>query len=347
MVQQLVSIIVPIYNAEKYFNRCLDSLVSQTYKKIEIILIDDGSLDKSSELCDVWAKRDHRIKVIHKTNRGLSDARNVGIKEAKGMYLCFVDSDDFIEKTLIEETYSIARKAEADIVIYSNYDVDWNGKRKRHDLVSLKEFYQNDEIMNLLFKESIGAMPENESDGEVGLAPWGKLYKRSLIEKNSIFFKDEHKLMYEDLMFLLDLMPHVKRAVILNKPLYNYYQNKSSLTHIVTLDKFDRLKQQFYYLKENEPYRSEIFNDYETELRFKRTIMSYIRVFIIQCILNNVSYKNIKKICNDKLSKEIMAQYPIEKLPYSKAVFAYCIKYKLVSLLVFVVKLKEKLKSRK
>ncbi|MCC4414511.1 glycosyltransferase [Limosilactobacillus reuteri] len=347
MVQQLVSIIVPIYNAEKYFNRCLDSLVSQTYKKIEIILIDDGSLDKSSELCDAWAKRDHRIKVIHKANRGLSDARNVGIEEAKGMYLCFVDSDDFIEKTLIEETYSIAKKAEADIVIYSNYDVDWNGKRKRHDLVSSKEFYQNDEIMNLLFKESIGAMPKNESDGEVGLAPWGKLYKRSLIEKNSIFFKDEHKLMYEDLMFLLDLMPHVKRAVILNKPLYNYYQNKSSLTHTVTLDKFDRLKQQFYYLRENEPYRSEIFNDYETELRFKRTIMSYIRVFVIQCILNNVSYKNIKKICNDKLSKEIMAQYPIEKLPYSKAVFAYCIKYKLVFLLVFVVNLKEKLKSRK
>ena len=102
----LVSIIVPVYNVEKYLERCIDSLVNQTLKDIEIILVDDGSTDDSGNICDKYAKKDKRIKVIHKENGGLSDARNIGLSIANGRYLQFVDSDDFIHKQMIEILYN-------------------------------------------------------------------------------------------------------------------------------------------------------------------------------------------------------------------------------------------------
>ena len=100
-MENLVSIIIPVYNVEKYLNKCIESIVSQTYKNLDIIIIDDGSKDSSGKMCDEWANKDNRIRVIHKTNGGLSDARNVGIEHAKGNYISFIDSDDFIETAIL------------------------------------------------------------------------------------------------------------------------------------------------------------------------------------------------------------------------------------------------------
>ena len=119
----LISIIVPVYNVEEYLDKCVESIVNQTYKNIEVILVDDGSPDNCPKMCDDWAKKDKRIKVIHKKNGGLSDARNKGIDESKGEYLSFVDSDDYITDNYVELLYNIISKEHADISMAKQYVV--------------------------------------------------------------------------------------------------------------------------------------------------------------------------------------------------------------------------------
>ena len=125
----LVSIVVPVYNVEKYLNRCIFSIVNQTYKNIEIILVDDGSGDNSGTICDEWAEKDARIKVIHKSNGGLSSARNVGVSAVQGEYISFIDSDDYIRPTMIKDLVLCCEKFNADIgisnvmQIYRNFEL--------------------------------------------------------------------------------------------------------------------------------------------------------------------------------------------------------------------------------
>ena len=121
MDNYLVSIIVPIYNVEKYLDRCIQSILNQSYENLEIILVDDGSPDRSSEICDEYRKSDQRIKVVHKENGGLSDARNAGLILAKGKYIIFLDSDDYIEHTMVEDAVTVLEKNDSDIVIWGYY----------------------------------------------------------------------------------------------------------------------------------------------------------------------------------------------------------------------------------
>ena len=125
-----VSVIIPIYNSEKYLHECLDSVINQTYKDIEIILVDDGSTDKSSSICDEYAKKDERIKVFHTSNNGPSHARNIGIDNATGEYIVFQDSDDYIELNMIEDTVKEALKSDSDLVI-SGHKTFFEEERKK------------------------------------------------------------------------------------------------------------------------------------------------------------------------------------------------------------------------
>ena len=117
-MKDLVSIVVPIYNVEKYLDRCLDSIVAQTYRNLDIILVDDGSPDSCPQMCDAWAKKDSRIRVIHKRNQGLGMARNTGIENALGTYICFFDSDDYIAAETVEKAVKVAREEQAEVVIF-------------------------------------------------------------------------------------------------------------------------------------------------------------------------------------------------------------------------------------
>ena len=335
-----VSIIVAIYNVDKYISRCIKSLIDQTYKNIEIILVDDGSVDNSPKICDAWALKDTRVRVIHKKNGGLSDARNAGLSVANGEYVCFVDGDDFIEKELVDQAYTSAKENNVDIVIYSNYVVTLGNVKMRHDLNFSKDVYRGKRDILQLFKESIGTMPNSSSDYDIGFSPWGKLYKRDVLIKNGIKFQSERKLIYEDLMLLLDLIPCIKSAAIVNKPLYDYYQNSSSLTRSVDPNRFYKIKEQYYYLKNNSPYREEIFLDKEILLRFKRTMLSYVRNCAMRTINDSHAYKNIKEICQDSLCTEILSDYPVKKLPRNQKIFAYFLKHKVTIALLLITKIK-------
>ena len=170
----LISAIVPVYNVEKYLYRCVDSILKQTYENFELILIDDGSPDNCSQMCDELSEKDSRIKVIHQENQGLSAARNSGIKIAKGNYLTFIDSDDWISNTMFEDLINLIKEKNADISICNFIVTDGNAIYKKNTKAEEK-LYSKDEFMKIILRVN--------SNRCIHYA-WGKLYKKDVIDKN-------------------------------------------------------------------------------------------------------------------------------------------------------------------
>lgn len=206
----VISVIVPVYNAEKYLRECLDSIVNQTYKNIEIILVDDGSTDGSGAICDEYADKDVRIKVYHIPNGGVSNARNLGIDNANGEYLMFVDSDDEVSRDCIEKLYCAIEYKEQDLVIGNFCDVYENRKIIQHENLSI-----------------IGNLQDDYANIRILLqGPWGKLYRSEILKKNKIRFRVDISLT-EDQIFNYDFLKKASTYTLLQEPIYYYYHRKN------------------------------------------------------------------------------------------------------------------------
>lgn len=206
MEMKKISIIVPIYNKEKYLEKCIESIVGQTYKNIEIILVDDGSTDSSSAICEDWADKDERIKVIHKENGGMSSARNAGLDICNGDYVMFVDSDDWIDSDMAERLYSAAISNNCQIVSSGFYYEYNNGLTSLSD-PKLIEIYGNDIIYNYLMDK---IRPE----------VWSKLYLKSLISD----FRFNESLFYaEDLYYNYFVMKKAESFCQIDSCKYHYF----------------------------------------------------------------------------------------------------------------------------
>lgn len=234
-MEKLVTVVVPVYRAEKYLDQCMESITGQSYRNLEILLIDDGSDDDCPRICEDWAARDDRIRVIHRKNEGLGSARNLGIRLAKGAYLCFVDSDDFLEKTALEE----ARKRDADVVVFGYSDVDSGGKL-------LESFVSRVEKCRFL-GEGVRKefLPLFLAGGrKTGLYPgvcWC-LFSMELIKRASWQFPSEREIICEDIYALLSLFSFVESVEIVTKPLYNYRKSGDSLSRHYRADRFEKGK---------------------------------------------------------------------------------------------------------
>ena len=219
---KLISVIIPIYNVEEYLYDCVTSVVNQTYTNLEIILVDDGSPDNCPQMCDEWAKRDSRIRVIHKKNGGLSDARNAGIEISTGEYIAFVDSDDYLKLDMLEKLYTAAKRADADIAACGILTCDgekqtaWGCK----DMVGTSE-----QIYALLYNDT--AYP---------VAAWNKLYRRSCWE--SLRFPVGKTC--EDAFTTYQLIHNAERIVMIPEALYCYRIRPGSImTSSFSLKKMD------------------------------------------------------------------------------------------------------------
>ena len=211
----LISVIVPIYKVEPYLRRCVDSILAQTYQNLEIILVNDGSPDNCPAICDEFAKKDARIKVIHKVNGGLSDARNVGMTAANGDFLMFVDSDDWLEKSAIECLYQLLLSSNAQIAIGGMQRVeDQTNKILKSDF---------DGIKNIVSMTSSQAMEEFFRNG---CAAWGRLYHRNI--HSEIEFPDGE--INEDEAIVLLLLDRCNIVVQTNEVVYNYRCRAESIT---------------------------------------------------------------------------------------------------------------------
>ena len=295
MDNDLISVVIPIYKVEKYLNKCIDSVLKQTYKNLEIILVDDGSPDKCGKICDEYKKIDKRIKVIHKKNGGLSDARNYGIKAASGKYIGFIDSDDFISNEMYEILYFILKKSNADISVVSYKEVSEN-----NEVNDERKNIRNIDILNA--EQSMKFLFDNNKCGNYA---WNKLYKLSLFE--NIEYPVGKKM--EDLGTTYKLFDKCKNIAYCDLELYYYLQRQGSILHSIDEklcnDKFELCYERFIYLKNNYPALMENYT-----FMFENTLRLYP-------FLNSENKLNAQYILNQK--------WPIK---FSFSLFARFIMYK-------------------
>lgn len=281
-----ISVIVPVYNVEEYLEKCLDSIILQSYKDFELILVDDGSTDKSGIICDEYSKKDNRIKVIHKNNGGLSSARNAGLNVAIGDYIYFCDSDDYIENNCLEIINNYF-KLGYDLVVFSyvleGFSNNWTRSFKTQS-------YKCDDIVDFTIN--------NVFCNNLGWEAWSRAYKRSIIEENNIRFIDNKRIFAEDLQFLLFYLPHAKSITAINMPLYHYMYRENSIMSISkTLSKINNMNE----------LSKEVYDYYKSNGSFSKLIDVFplIHVFILYSVLKiNKNIRNNRKY-NKALIKEI------------------------------------------
>ena len=214
----LVSVVVPVYNVENYIGYCIKSIINQSYKDLDIILIDDGSTDTSGQICDEWAKSDDRISVIHKTNGGLSDARNVGIDIATGEYITFIDSDDYILPTFIEYLYNLISKNNADISVCQLINVD-----ESNSVIS-----SGGEPLDKIVRGNSDCMKEYLSSASIDTVAWRKLYKKELFKPDIRYPVGKY---HEDVWTTYKLIAQCKTIAIGSNALYAYRQRTGSIVN--------------------------------------------------------------------------------------------------------------------
>lgn len=227
----LVSVIVPVYNVERYLDRCISSIVNQTYRELEIILIDDGSPDNCPIICDEWAKKDSRIRVIHKENGGLGMARNTGIENASGKYIFFFDSDDFVELSTVEKCVCSALENNSDVVLFGFCEAFENGDIKPLDVTDRNSVYTGEEILNRLLPDLL------MNTYGLNISACAKMFRLDTIKQNSVRFRSERAIISEDTFFTIELFKVVSVASVVPECLYYYHKTDGSLTRTYRADR--------------------------------------------------------------------------------------------------------------
>ena len=221
-----ISIIIPVFNTEKYLRYCLDSIKRQTLQDIEVIVIDDGSSDSSATICDEYSQ-DKKFKIFHNQNQGVSETRNYGIAQATGEYCMFVDSDDWLDETMCETMWNVAHIHDSDMVICGNYNESTTGTKERHlyegDILFTDSIYVNDIAIRTL--GLVGKEMANPSKLDKLTPVWARIYRTSIIKDNNIRFIDLSKLPSECLQFNFEFSIKAKSAFYLDKVLYHYRRN--------------------------------------------------------------------------------------------------------------------------
>ena len=246
----LISIIIPVYKVEKYLEKCIQSLINQTYENLQIILVDDGSPDNCGKICDEYAQKDHRIEVIHKSNGGLSDARNKGLEIAKGEYIGFIDSDDYIESDMYEVLYNLLKQYNADVSICNFYTVSQGKIAIKNAENGIKEYNRIEILKEVLL------------DNNIQSYAWNKLYKKELFDE--IKYPVGKK--YEDIGTTFYLLEKCNKVVVTGKPEYYYINRQDSIVNNVTettiTDYIELIMQRYDYIEENIKELSSYNKDY-------------------------------------------------------------------------------------
>lgn len=349
MAAPKVSIVVPVYNTEKYLKECIDSLTAQTLKDIEIIIVDDGSKEGCANLCDELKNSDNRIKVIHKENEGLGLTRNAGILAASGEYVGFVDSDDYVDSVMFESLYNAAAKNGADIAVSGISFVGGNTFSKSGDYLQ-KNYFKSDTIfeddgIKTLLLGVVGALPNEPDDSRYGVSTCKNIFRRSLLMDKNIKFYSERKIISEDTLFMVDFIKCAKKAVGINGAFYRYRRNDESLSKSYKVDRFEKT---VTFLNELEAHIKDVLNVDEYGLYFDRLVQGYGRIICSQEVMyakdTNAPYKELKKrlkaICTNKLLVDTLKKYPWYKLPKKQAAFAFAMKYRLYFLQKLLVLLR-------
>ena len=339
MSEPKVSVIVPVYNCEKYIERCMDSLINQTLADIEIIVIDDESKDTTFEILKEYEKKDKRIKLMTKKNSGISSSRNKGMEIATGKYIAFIDGDDWIDLDCLEKMYEVAEKNQTDIVICS-YVREFKDHAKPKDIkLDENKIYQGEDLA-VLHRRILGPIKEEfrnpESLDSIGSA-CGKLYKREIILKSGYRFIDLKEIgTAEDTLFNFMLFNEVTKISFIDKCFYHYWkENENSITTKYNPNLFNQWKNLFKYMEEFIK-KNDLDNSFYESLG-NRICVGVLGLGLNECKEdNNVSWrvktKHLKTILNDKQIKEAYSKLELKYFPIHWKIF-YCFnKYRIAFL---------------
>lgn len=326
-----VSIIVPIYNVEKYLDKCLETLVNQTLKEIEIICVIDASPDQSIEICKKWQQKDGRIRLIDKkVNEGLGLTRNTGLNVAIGKYVAFIDSDDYVDTQMFEKLYKYAESHNLD-VCFCDYQYDLgNGRvtKSREIKREIVKTYKNEVVEYML--DMIGPLPEWPSDVKYLVSVWHGIYSKEIIEKYNIRFESERKNASEDMPFHIDFLSKAEKLGYIPFPGYYYRYNPISLSRSYTHKKFEAYEYLFDEVKEK---LGKICSEKQYMLHYQRFIFYFFRNIIKYEAVKDIDgqkFENIKLRCNDLRLKSIYKEYPYWRLPLKQRIFFFCMKHQIV-----------------
>lgn len=323
-----ISIIVPVYKAEKYLDRCVSSLINQTNQDIEIILVDDGSPDASGAICDSRAKKDSRIKVIHKKNEGQGIARNAGLDIAEGKYVMFLDSDDYLEESACKRLYEIAESEKADLCCYG-YQIE-GADGKIINRAKLKgSVYEGKEIADKFVLHFFG--DSMEEDDLRGVSACMTLFRRQIIEEHLIRFRSERQFLSEDTIFNLDFCQYVGRAVVVPEYFYHYVQNGDSFSHAYRKDRFELTKVLCDVLE----HYSDI---YKNQMKTENRIRMVYWVSLMECIKQEMrredsslpeTYRMIRKMCCDSETKKRIQAMETAGLNGKQKLLVFCVRHRM------------------
>lgn len=338
MASPKVSIIVPVYNTEKFLVQCIDSLTSQTLEEIEIIIVDDGSREECARLCDEIAGKDPRIKVIHKINEGPGLARNSGIEVANGEYIGFLDSDDYTKPMIYELLYSTALRYDADLVTSGVCYVGGNTFSQSGDY-SEKNFFEEDTVfegedMKTFLLGVVGALPRESDDSRYGVSVCNKIFRRSTITEKKIEFLSDRKYMSEDTLFIVDFIKSAKKAVGIPGAFYCYRRNDVSISKSYKSDRFEKF---LIFISELEDHIKTVLTREEYDLYLSRLTQGYGRILCSQEILHahdeKIKYRTLRarlaQICTNEKMAAVLKSYPWYQLPKKQAAFAFAMKHRL------------------
>lgn len=337
-MQPKVSIVVPCWGVEKYLDRCVESVVNQTLHDIEIILIDDKSPDRVPEMCDAWAKKDSRIKVVHKPeNEGLGMACNTGIENATGKYIAFCDSDDWVEIDMYEKMYNVAKEYKAQIVYSGIRRVDGNGNITPMNQADELKVYNGKSSVLGLGMDLVAAEPHSFEERRIAMSAKIVLYDASNIRKFSLRFQSERKMISEDLLWNLDNIACANCVVEIPFTFYNYFDNSNSLTNTVRKDRYPFYKSLAVELFERTKslgYPKDIDN------RIQRMFIGYSRHRLFLVCKSNQAYdikkQQLKEVCEDSFLQEMISSYPIYQMHVKRLLPILLVKYKLYNVMMFI-----------
>lgn len=339
----VVSIIIPVYNTEKYIDKCLESVVNQTYKNLQIILVDDGATDGSPKLCDEWAEKDERVSVIHKENEGLGYTRNAGLAVAQGKYVCFLDSDDTIELNTIEVCTDVLENSKADACFYPRKTFDKNGNYTVCKNIPSKLEFVDDEVKSEFSKAYWGAHPLEGADLFIHSSVCRGMFLRKTIEDNNLYFPSEREYLCEDVVFGLEFCKVAKKVIIIPQYFYNYTYNETSLTKSYRPQRLEQAKKLYQIMeKQLEEYKGVSDSLCRCQHRYISTVQQCVEMEVKTIKLHGFrqAYANMKKICQDSFVRAVLSDFAINEATVPRKIFIKLVlkKHVLILMLFYMLK---------
>lgn len=343
MSQPCISVIIPVYKIEDYIDKCVESIVNQTHKNLDIILIDDSSPDNCPQKCDEWAKKDSRIRVFHKENEGPSLARNLGLKEAKGDYICCVDGDDWIDADMCEKSLKAMLENDADVAMWS-YVREYDDRSIPKKIFDENIVFDEEAVDKQLKRRMIGLLGQELAHPETAdslCVLWGKLYKAQIIRDNNITIPDIRKIgTYEDGLFNLDIFSYAKKVIYINKNWYHYRKGNSiSITGAYKPKLFEQYNRLFLIMREK--IEANGWGDDCKQALNNRICLSMI-LHGLNVWRSQMSFgkklKSIREILITKEYKDAFKTLEIKYFPLHWKVYFFCCKSRFNLLVLLIAK---------